>query len=120
MMQGDRGHGYHHLQPVYMDPAMWYNAGTGRVVRSMLESNMSMTKARFLEAAKQLDVEVEDEDWSSSRHLHAYAPEGQHFVATQTRNIGLGDYERGERPNWGALCKEIRLETCSEGCDHDL
>lgn len=117
MMRGRVGHEHHRTSPLYFLPAMWYNAGTGRVVRSMLESDMSMTKARFLEAAKQLDVEVDDEDWSSSRHLHAYAPEGQHFIATQTRNIGLGDYERGERPNWAALCKEISLEACGD-CDH--
>ena len=80
---------------------------------------MSMTKARFLDVAKQLNVEVDDEGWGDIRHLHAYAPKGKHFRATQTRNIGLGDYERGERPNWGALSKEIQLEDCRD-CDHGL
>lgn len=118
MMQGDFGHGYHHLQPVYMDPAMWYNAGTGRVVRSMLESDMSMTKARFLAQADQQGVEVEEEQWSETRHFHAYAPDGKHFSATETRNIGLGDYRKGERPDWGALVQEIRLEPCCADCEH--
>jgi hypothetical protein len=84
------------------------------------------TKKDFLALAAELGVEIDDDERESRpsrftgakapRHIHAYAPVGSRFEATDTHNIGLGEYRAGERIDWRALAIEITLTPC-DGID---
>ena len=76
------------------------------------------TKKAFFAEADRLGVEVDvDADYDGSRTFFAYGPAGKQFVGSTTHCTFLGDYEKGNTPNWKWMIAEIQQDEC-QNCEN--
>jgi hypothetical protein len=78
------------------------------------------TKKAFFAEADRLGVEVDvSSDHDGSRTFFGYGPAGKQFVGSACHTTTLGDYEKGDTPNWGWMIAEIQQDECENGDDCD-